>query len=53
MNVVQYFKEVRNYTMKYPNLPCLSAGQGTSGSFKVIAIPIEVNIVLYYYRVCA
>lgn len=40
MNVVQYFKLVRNYVIKYPNLPCLHVGLVD----KKIAIPIEVNI---------
>jgi len=40
MNVVQYFKLVRNYVIKYPNLPCLHVGPVN----KKNAVPIEVNI---------
>lgn len=45
-NVVKYFKEIRNYSIKYPNLPCLKIN---SKSNNPIAIPIEVSIILYYY----
>ncbi|KAF0756787.1 protein argonaute-2-like, partial [Aphis craccivora] len=38
VNVVQYFKIVRNYIIKYPNLPCLHVGNVN----KKTAIPIEL-----------
>lgn len=44
VNVVQYFKIVRNYIIKYPNLPCLHVGNVN----KKTAIPIEVN---NYYNI--
>lgn len=40
LSVLQYFKMTRNYTIKYPNLPCLHVGNVN----KKTAIPIEVNI---------
>lgn len=45
VNVVQYFKSVRNYTILYPNLPCLHVGNIA----KKTAIPMEVNIFLYLF----
>lgn len=42
LTVSQYYKLVRNYTIKYPNLPCLHVGNIA----KKTAIPIEV--VLYF-----
>lgn len=39
LNVVQYYKMVHNYNIKYPNLPCLHVGHID----KKMAIPIEVN----------
>lgn len=44
LNVVQYYKMVRNYIIKYPNLPCLHVGNID----KKIAVPIEVN---KYYNI--
>ncbi|XP_050439319.1 protein argonaute-2-like [Adelges cooleyi] len=38
MNVVQYYKNARNYTIQFPNLPCLHVGNPT----KKTAIPIEL-----------
>ncbi|VVC24908.1 Hypothetical protein CINCED_3A021441 [Cinara cedri] len=38
LSVFQYFKITRNYTIKYPNLPCLHVGNVN----KKTAIPIEL-----------
>lgn len=39
ISVEKYFKLVRNYTIKYPNLPCLHVGNVE----KKTAVPIEVS----------
>ncbi|XP_025202202.1 protein argonaute-2-like [Melanaphis sacchari] len=41
INVIQYYKIVRNYDIKYSNLPCLHVGKIN----KKTAIPIELCIV--------
>ncbi|KAF0766388.1 protein argonaute-2-like [Aphis craccivora] len=41
LNVVQYYKMVHNYNIKYPNLPCLHVGHID----KKMAIPIELCII--------
>ncbi|VVC41898.1 Argonaute linker 2 domain,Ribonuclease H-like domain,PAZ domain,Piwi domain,Argonaute, linker 1 [Cinara cedri] len=38
ITVLQYFKITKNYTIKYPNLPCLHVGNVN----KKIAVPIEL-----------
>lgn len=45
LNVVQYFKNNRNYTIRYPNLPCLHVGNVN----KKTAIPIEVMAYIIIY----
>lgn len=41
LNVVQYFKAIRQYVIRHPNLPCLHVGN----TAKKTAIPIELCVV--------
>lgn len=46
ISVYQYFKEAKNYTIKYPDLPCLWIGN----RMKNIHVPLEVNLIFFNFQ---